>query len=550
MIQDDKQPDIIENDNPLASFESLETPRKNVKRRRFTRNTRMLIALISTLSVLAIVTAIVLPILKKPSTQDEQQGQQEPSSSSEAENPTEAYPLYDHSGDTPEANNKIVQSITIDYDNDRYDIYYDAKQGIYLLRGYEDLQLGSIIDQLIDCSTKLNAYDYVENVTSMADFGLEAPSSTVAVTYHNGTVRTLCLGNTTPDEEGYYARLAEDDRVYMLDFSTASLFMQKKNALVETTLLAPPTVRQNDENGQAVLKQLTLTGGPGGKTLSLRQAEAGDGTDYSYAPMVVTIPYTRMVDELLADTLSSYTYVIASEATVLHPTAADLKTYGFDTPYATAKVTLAIQTIADENDDNDNLQMQYYNAFESTIVVGKKDENGNYYVRVNNNNAIYFVRSSMLSPLIERTYENTISELLFLKNISSIGRLDVNLNGTNHTISITHDESKDERDEQLIAMYNGARLSTPDFRRLYSQLMGLSRYGAASETPSEQAIYHIDLTMTDGTTFLSLDFYQHNASLYLVRTTEGELFTLKAASLDNWLKQFNNFISGKTVADI
>ncbi len=535
---DDKKPDTAAQDDPLSSFETVATPPPAVKRQKLSRNTRTLIAVTAIMAVLAILVAVLLPLLSPAA------GNSNLSSTDSI--PETVYPLYDHAKD--DTDSKIVQSVAITFAGDSYTVYYDTAQGVYLLRGYEDLRLGSTVDELVGCATTLNAYDRVETVENLADFGLETPVAVATVTYHDGNTVTLQLGNTTPDDEGCYVRLADSDTVYMLDYDSASLFKQAKNALVERSILSAPTVHQDDEDGKAVLKELTIT--TGGNTLAMRQSEAGDGIEYSYSSLIITKPYVRMIDETVSSALESFTYIIASDAAVLHPTAKDKADYGFQKPLATVSITLAVQSTVESDDTEADPEVRYYNTSTSTLTVGSKDANGNYYVTINDHNAIYRVAAGLLSPVVERTYENTVNPLLFIKNITSLGELSVTIDGQKHILAISHDATKEERDDQLTVLYNGTKLSTPDFRTLYSQTMGLSRYGTADAAPSGQPAYRIEMKQTDGTLFLALDFYKQSASLYTVRTTEGELFTVKSSSIDNWLTQFNNYIAGKGVADI
>ncbi len=540
MMDDDKKPTPIDNDNPLASFETVTTAQPTAKRPKLHRNTRTLIVATAIMAVLAILVAVLLPLLNTPTGGSD--------TSSATNIPEEVYPLYDHAKD--DTDGKIVQSVAIDYAGDSYTVYYDQAQGVYLLRGYEDIRLGSSVDELIDCATTLNAYDRINTTANLADFGLDKPTATATITYHDGSLCTVHIGNPTPDENGRYIRLADSDTVYMLDIDTAGVFRQAKTSLVERTILAAPSAKKDDKNGSAVLKQLTVTGGPSGQTLTIRQSEASDGMEYSYAPLIIVKPYTRMVDETISTTLQSFTYIIASDAAVLHPSDADKASYGFNNPYATLDITLAVQSVIESETDDDEQTIQYYNTVHATLIVGSQDEDGNYYVMIDDHNAIYRVASLLLSPIVERSYENTVSKLLFLKNIGTVGQLDVTLNGTAHTLAITHNPDKENSDDQLTVHYNNTTLGTPDFRRLYSQMMGLSRYGKADSEPTGQAQYSMALRNTDGSLFLAMEFYKQSASLYTVRTTEGELFTMKSSTIDNWMAQFNNYLAGKGVADI
>ncbi len=539
--------DALTPEEALAAFETVEKPQNAAPKKRLSNNTRTLIVVTAVVAVLAILLAVLLPLLN-----DNTGGSSVVSGDEQTES---VFPLYDRTKD--DTKQAIVQSVAIQNAKDTYTIDYNSGDKVYRLRDYSDFSLDSVTDDLIEACTVLNAYEEIKKEAPLADFGLAKPAVKVTVTYHDGSQTELHLGNTSPDENGVYARTADSDTVYIINTDTADLFRQTKGQYVERTLIASPTVKDDDANGGVVLKELTLKGGPSGQTLTLRQGEKSDGLEFTYATFVITSPYKRMVDETISETLEGFTYLRAAEAVVLKPTAADKTKYGFDKPYAVADITLAVQSVLESensssaaDEDEDEQEFCYYNAIQSTVTVGNKDKDGNYYVMVEGSDAIYCVIPGLLSPIIERTYENTVSRLLFLKDISTIGKLTVMTDGKEHTFALQHDESKEDADDQLTVTYNSGKLGTADFRRLYSQMMSMDRYSGADTAPTGEPAHTIRMYLNDGSVFLSLDYHVQTASLYTVRTTDGELFTVKASSINNWLTQMHNYIAGKGVADL
>ena len=531
-------------ENALGAFEQVAAPQKAVKKKRMSANTRLLIIVTAIVAVLAILLAVLLPLLSE--------GTGGSSSSDTVSVPEEVYPLYDRSKDKTEQ--EIVQSVAIKNNDDEYTIRYNKTDKLYQLVGYTDILLAeSSVEKLVSSATTLNGYDKVKAVEKLSDFGLEKPSITVTITYHDNTTATLLIGNETPDKNGYYARMQDSDEVAMINADTVYYFQLKKGQYVERNLIAAPSVKKDDANGTVVLKELTLKGGPGNETLSLRQAATSDGEEYSYSTFIITKPYKRMVSEPISSSISGFTYLIASEGVVLHPTVSDKAKYGFNDPYAVLDVTLAVQTTEEENEsdaDGSDLEFIYYNAATSKITVGSKDDNGNYYVMVDGHNAIYLVSAPSLSTVVERTYVNTISELLFLKSITDLKQVSISTDGKTYGFTLTHDESKEDSDKQMTVVCDGKTLDTQDFRTLYSRMMGISRYGETDKKPSGQPLHKITLTENDGSTFLTLEVFEHSSSLATVRTDEGELFTVKVSDISGFMSQIKDYYDGKPIADI
>ncbi len=539
--------EVVEED-ALNSFEEIATPQKAVKKKRMNANTRLLIIVTAIVAVLAILLAVLLPLLSEGTGGSS-------TSSDTVSTPKEVYPLYDRSKDSTKE--QIVQSVRIQNKDDDYTFRYNATDKIYQLVGYTDIDLSaSGLEELTGIATTLNGYDKVKVVEKMADFGLDKPAVTVTITYYDNSVTTLLVGNETPDKNGYYARLKDSNEVLMINADTVSYFLLNKGQYVERNLITSPDIKKDDERGTVVLKELTLKGGPAKETLSLRQVGTSDGEEYSYANFLITKPYKRMVDETVGTSLASFTYLMASEGVVLHPTAADKAKYGFNNPYAVLDITLAVQTAKEDTTSsssdasNASTEFIYYNTSTSKVTIGSKDESGNYYVMVDGINAIYHVASSSLAAVAERSYVNTISRLLFLKNIQTVKQVSFVIDGKTYDFKLAHDESKEDSDEKMTVTCEGKKLDTQDFRTLYSGLMGISRYGETTVKPSGEPLHKIKLYDVDGSLFLSIDVLPHSSSLYTIRTNEGELFTVKTSDLNKYIALVKDYYAGKEIPDL
>ncbi len=548
--KEDKRPEDIE-DDPLSAFEQVNAPTKK-RQKRFGTETGLLIAIIALTAALVVLVITLLPLLKPQSSASSDSGADSSANNQSTDSTTASsdetvYPIINKANST--IKEKIVQAVTIQNENDRYTLQYNKAQTVYQLVGYEDMTVDTGISTLIDNVTTLNGYDRVKVVEKLSDFGLDKPEIVLNITYHDNSTLTLHVGNETPDKNGYYACLKDSNDVYMVDSGVISYFQLTKGQCVARTLLASPTVKTDDADGTVVLKDLVLKD-KDGKKLVLRKANQSDGIEFSYASYVITTPYLRMVKESVGDTLSGFTYLISSEATVLHPSAADKEQYGFNKPYAIAQITLAVESVmSSDTDDEEEDTLYYYNTVTSTVTVGNKDENGNYYVMINGHNAIYRIAASSLSGIAERTYENTVSELLFLKNIVDIGKITLSNDGNVHTLILTHDAKAEDADKQLTVTCNDKKLSTQNFRELYSLMIGIQRYDQSVSAVSGQPKHTLDLFLNNGAKYMSFEFFEHSASLYTVRTTEGELFTITKSSYDKLLTQVDNLLAGREVTD-
>ena len=434
------------------------------------------------------------------------------------------------------------------------------KDKALVLDGYTDLTLSdTAVSGVADAATTLKATDSLGKATDLAQFGLSTPVATMTVTYTDGGTLTLYLGNATPSESGYYVRLSDSDEVFICSSSTVSDLFKANTALVATSLITAPTARSDDKNGKATLYAVDLTGRSYPQPLSLRRTTEDDPKEYTYFSYLITKPYLRGTSDAVTTALSSFTSLHADSAAVLHPTKAQLAELGFNDPLIRAKLVLAIESTASDetsgtaasgsSDTESKTHQIFYNKTNVELTVGSQDKDGNYYVTVGGTDAVFLVTKSTLSAIAERQYDNSVSTLLFLKSITDIGRIDLTVDGKAHTLTLAHDPDKEDNDETLIVKEGDKQLSTPDFRTLYSRMMGLQRYASATEQPSGQPAMRLSMVDTAGKTYLTADFYATSGSLYTVRTSEGELFTIKAGSVTSFIKQLDNFLNGRKVLD-
>ena len=551
-------------DDPFAAFAEVQRPeerRKAKSKKGDKKPNKRLRTLLFAAGAVVLLIAILLLVLFLP------QGGDDPNSSDTPSSDVSSYTVYDKApkkDDTDSSNSSdtddtdVVQKIEVKNTHGTYKLI--RKDKALVLDGYTDLTLSdTAVSGVADAATTLKATDSLGKATDLAQFGLSTPVATMTVTYTDGGTLTLYLGNATPSESGYYVRLSDSDEVFICSSSTVSDLFKANTALVATSLITAPTARSDDKNGKATLYAVDLTGRSYPQPLSLRRTTEDDPKEYTYFSYLITKPYLRGTSDAVTTALSSFTSLHADSAAVLHPTKAQLAELGFNDPLIRAKLVLAIESTASDetsgtaasgsSDTESKTHQIFYNKTNVELTVGSQDKDGNYYVTVGGTGAVFLVTKSTLSAIAERQYDNSVSTLLFLKSITDIGRIDLTVDGKAHTLTLAHYPDKEDSDETLIVKEGDKQLSTPDFRTLYSRMMGLQRYASATEQPSGQPAMRLSMVDTAGKTYLTADFYATSGSLYTVRTSEGELFTIKAGSVTSFIKQLDNFLNGRKVLD-
>lgn len=523
------------------------TDNKSPKKRRFSSRA-LTVILSSTFTVLVAIAVLLMTLFGggqvDPNTDDGDTTQ--PTQTDNDTNP--GIVLLDKTGDADKGRTASqLASIAIKNKEDSFTIHYDETTKSYVIKGYEDIDLDpSLITTLRSFTETIKAADRVQNVSSLATFGLDNPQATAAVTYSDQSTTTISIGNQTPSKSGYYTQIKGDDNVYIFDANATTLFRAAAPAFASTQLIATPTIKTDDKYGTALLRDITFSGPSFSSPLSLRRSNHNDSEEMTYFSYLITSPYFRAVRDSVANALGQFKSMSADQALFLHPTDEQLKKLGFNTPLLTIQATMAVETEKETESEDEVAEKIYYNSAEYHITVGSKDNNGNYIVTMDGIDAIFLVDKSY-NYLFDMTYENTVNEFLFVKNIDSISRVLIRYNGNEHEFTLSHYPNKEDPDDQLVIKEGEKVYSTSDFRNLYGLMLKLERHGQIDKKPDSDVPLEITLYDLSGDLCLSAKYYNASGSLCVVETNENELFTTRWSYVSFFIQQVDNYLNGRDV---
>ena len=439
----------------------------------------------------------------------------------------------------------ILKKIDFKNKDESFTIYYNEKDGGFLLKGYEDIELSSdLVSLLKDYTATIVAEDQIEKVGALKDYGLDKPAYVATVTYTDDSTATINLGDELPTGDGYYGTLDGKDGVYMFHTDTVTVFRLQSVAFADTVLVSTPAVRKDDTNGTAMLKELRYTGKSYPQPLEIRRSYSSDREELQLFTYLVSEPYLHGVTDDAANYFGNFKSLSASHALYLHPTQQQKTKLGFDNPLTVLEFTMTVET---SDSDEEDAPSSYYNTSTTKVTIGSVDSEGNYIVMVEDVDAIFLVEKSTFSTIADRTYANTVNQLLFLKNIDQISRISIEMDGKTHDFEMQHYPTAELLDEQLKVVCNGRTMSTPDFRELYLLLLGLNRYDYLDKVPEAAPEMSIKLYNLDGDLYLGATYYNMNGNFCAVETTEGELFTTRWKDISHFMNQVVNLLNGDTV---
>ena len=542
----------------MLSFVELNEKDKNkaeaAKPRRIRRRTLNLI-LTSAGTVLIAIILLVVMLLDKKAPVTGNDGTTSPDSTVEIPKIT----LLNKAGDK-ETKGTPMKQIDIENKDGNYTIRYDETTKLYHIVGYEDIFLNT--EMLLTLRTHaetIEAIEQIEDASNLAAFGLDKPQATATITYTDDSTARLFLGNTTPSETGYYGQLEGTEGVYIFESDAVSLFRFRSTAFVHTALSAPPSVKSDDKHGKALLKEVTFSGTAHPIPLVMRRSYYNDSEELTYFSYIISAPYLRCTTDAVSNALSQVQAIIAEQALILHPTAAEKEKMGFNKPLIDLKFTMAVET-EEENQSNSNTPTTespavdkndtpkiYYNSIDYHITIGSLDENGNYIAMVEGTDVIFLVSKEAYGFFFDRTYQNSVNEFLFFKSIEDLSRVSIQLNNASYSFDLAHYPEKEEPDDKLKVTMDNKVYSTEDFRELYQLLMGLKRYGVPEKEPTSEVPLEIALYDSEGKLYLGAKYYNTSGSLCTVETSEGELFTTRWSDVAFFIQQVDNYLNGRDV---
>ena len=422
------------------------------------------------------------------------------------------------------------------------------EDGSMAVEAYSDLQTDTVaMAAMCEDMAYLTAAAKPTASEEAAAYGFDAPTATVTAHYHDGTSTVVRFGAVSKGTEGYYCRVDGEETLYIVDTATVEQFLVDGKALIGKTLIVSPTVKEDDENGTPAMLNMWLTG-------SLRKdpVEIVTDTEGAYPSLtyvstyIMKAPYLRAVDSdafyTVAQTMTS---LVAAGVECVRPSAKDLAKYGLDDPYSVAAFTLAVTEAAAK--DGGGTTVSHYNDREHMILLGNKNDDGEYYALVNGADIVYRLSVDSV-PWAELTAYDVMSKLLFMKDITSIKEIAVTDEGKTTAFALTHKPEAATRDEQMIVTSGGKTYDTAQFRILYQLLLSIRRVGEKeADATADEPVMKLKVTFNDGEKPLEIAFYPMTASRYLCTFGDGEQSAVSISAAEEFVKQYRNYLSGVEV---
>lgn len=379
--------------------------------------------------------------------------------------------------------------------------------------------------------------EIVSNLENLEEYGLENPVMTITCATKTEEY-TLYLGDESPsDDGGYYCYLDGKESVYEVDSSLLDTFDYSRQQMMEL-----------EDTPDIISSQVTK--------LSVKHIGEFDFTAVNKAMgdssgWTIREPYETNVvgDESNLTTFFS-SYGTMSYKGAVEYDCQDFSQYGLDASRpTTADIEISYYELVDVESDSDEEEetVQERVDHKAKILIGDQNEDGLYYVRVNNSSYVYLMSEDAVDDLLPDdayTYvESTVSRISvdnMTKIIFTVGDKEYKI--TSKEKITTNDDGEEETETDYFL--NKKAITISDFNAITTTWSTLE---TAKELKAEQKL-QIDETAVVLTANLgsrknrqTVSFLSFDKSYYAVKDGDALLFFIDKRDVDAFIEKLEQY---------
>lgn len=374
------------------------------------------------------------------------------------------------------------------------------ENGVLTVQGETGFPLGTTNSVLLlEAAAILRAVnvlseDPAEYEEHLADFGLDTPYYEADLSYADGTVLHLSVGNAAPDETWYYMLMDGDDRLFAFSRgSVEGLFVD----LATLRQFAQPTLHK------ARIDRITLTG-PEGVQAQWRLQTAITAAD-AIDNWAITAPFSYPADADEMANLLSNAANLRLGGYVCEATPESLTLYGLDAPRLTIDIHMAAGTIGNVNAEGVYETGDWPESTLTFVIGGEKSDMVDYVLCEGH---IYIASHFTMGLFLDFDPRSTMSRYPVPTALGNLASLSIEENGVLTEYVVTRTEQVAENndlvyDEDGNVVYdaaltrNGETVDYAAFEAAYNALTLVTVSGTLPEGEASSAAPHTVYTFTD-----------------------------------------------------
>ncbi len=365
--------------------------------------------------------------------------------------------------------------------------------------------------------------------------GLENSNIKVTVKPKNGDKYTLILGDKSPDNMGYYAKIENEAKIYLVSDSVWEALNFELLDFADTTAI-PGFENENGELDErfsddelSQFDKVVLKGEnhPQGTQIVLNEDERIN----KYLGYMVISPQKRIAkstDALLTmyqgglEVTGAYSYDVSP---------AGLKKFGLDNPY---------------------LETTMYVLNKSITYKFAPQKDGGYAVIYNDSKLIHKVDASSLEGIIELSAEDYYDTWIFYTLIDDITQFKVTSGKESYAFSVKKNENEDDenlQEDDYIIKYKGKQLDGPSFQHLYQYCVSLRCSDYTAHKLTAKPSITIELSLAKGGKTV-IEFTRYSDTKYQATVNGIVMGKTSVNSVDRVITNVKKFASGEKIGEI
>lgn len=329
---------------------------------------------------------------------------------------------------------------------------------------------------LTDLFSQLQAQAVIKDAATaqeLSEYGFDTPLARLTGQYSDQSRLGLIIGSQTVTQDAYYAKTEDSDKVYTISKLDAQALLINEQSLRALPMF-PVSEDANDPNGHVSKVVFTKADG---SVITLRRLtdEESEKIGELAATYEVTFAGTYEANETNADEKFLSPILSVSLMRVVEDNPKDLAKYGLDKP---AKIELT-----------------HKNGEVYSLLIGSADADGNRYVMKPGIDSVLLAGGNAFT-FLDVSRVDMISPMVWLYDVDAVSKVDFDLDGKHHTLTVDADSDSDKFDASL----DGKQISRENASRLYQRVLSVYIAGEMTdELEYGAAQYTITITFRDGT---------------------------------------------------
>lgn len=316
----------------------------------------------------------------------------------------------------------------------------------------------------------------------LSEYGLSEPQSQVAVTFSDGSMLELQVGNQEPLSGNYYCTVTGKEGVYLLKEETVGYYLMVKEGLISFVIVPELVV----SSPLSAVQDITFTGGSLKEPVTIESVSAGDeavkeqARSFGAATHIVRGAGVYELDQTYALEILTPLCGLSGQAVVYYGLTAEQEaSMGFAQPYM-------------------QVEFDYKNGTEQAVHYNlrflKATEDGSYfYVNAEGSGTVFLIERP---AFIDVSYEKLLLRWFVSPLLMDVSGITVETGSARYDFAIDNTDAKNP-----VVTLNGEAVDTTLFRSLFQLLNSAASDGdylGVQELPDAEPVMTVTYHYTEG----------------------------------------------------